>query len=61
MLPYLQHELVTMDSVVAFLKKMQDVIGRFAGYRSGKIMIKDYEEVVIHLFPAVGLSHSIDT
>ncbi|WP_281644773.1 dipeptide epimerase [Bacteroides zoogleoformans] len=27
--PYLQHELGTMDSVMAFLKKVQDVIGQF--------------------------------
>ena len=27
--PYLQHELGTMDSVLAFLKKVQDVIGQF--------------------------------
>ena len=28
--PYLQHELGTMDSVLAFLKKVQDVIGQFS-------------------------------
>lgn len=28
--PYLQHELGTMDSVLAFLKKVQDTIGRFS-------------------------------
>ena len=28
--PYLQHELGTMDSVLAFLKKGQDVIGQFS-------------------------------
>lgn len=28
--PYLQHELGTMDSVLAFLKKVQDSIGQFA-------------------------------
>ena len=28
--PYLQHELGTMDSVLAFLKKVQDTIGQFS-------------------------------
>lgn len=28
--PYLQHELGTMDSVLAFLKKVQNVIGQFS-------------------------------
>ena len=28
--PFLQHELGTMDSVLAFLKKVQDVIGQFS-------------------------------
>ena len=28
--PYLQHELGTMDSVLAFLKKVQGVIGQFS-------------------------------
>lgn len=28
--PYLQHELGTMDSVLAFLKRVQDVIGQFS-------------------------------
>lgn len=59
MLPYLQHELVTMDSGSFFEENAGMSSDGLLSYRKGKIMIKDYEEVVIHLFPAVGLSHIV--
>ena len=55
--PYLQHELGTMDSVLAFLKKVQDVIGQF----SDPFQLEDILAYIDSMCPARKLVHKFNT